>query len=112
MTLTDALRALGRLSPDEIAALLHDHGVTGDIGSHSACPLAHYLTRVTGEATSVGLSFAFRGEVDVVLPQSTQRFVDRFDTGRYPFLVAVAPSPMGGQKITRADAERISKDGP
>lgn len=95
-----ALRALGD-SPGAIAKSLRKKGIKGTPLDACKCPLALYLSQATGFHAVVGdvegsvsRIEIYPGEghnIPLVVLQGSkvaQKFVEKFDTGSYPFLVA------------------------
>lgn len=89
-TLKAVLRELPT-DPDEIARLLGRHGIVGTPQTNARCPLAKYLTRMTGQSLRVihnlfGRLMAVDPPVGVALPPAAAKFVKSFDEGAYPCL--------------------------
>lgn len=92
--LADALRTLGTMEPDAIAAMLAAEHVTGWRGCPDTCVLANYLSITTGEEISVGTLTAkhrYREWDAVIMPTTVCDFIDAFDRGAYPALEAAGP---------------------
>lgn len=97
-----ALAELALPSPDDIAARLAELGCKGVQADECGCPVAVYLSRldprwVVEVRSAVAEIFFGDGELDrpvlVGLPEIVSWFVERFDHGAYPELIAdVAPA--------------------
>lgn len=96
-----AIATLREMSADEIAAYLGAAGFKGSPCNDSACPVAEYLAHATGnERVSVTNSSAVayeltRGDLNrlwrVEYNHTTlAQFINKFDRGDYPDLVAHA----------------------
>lgn len=94
-TLADVLKALGQMEPEDIHDLFATQGLTGLRGCPDLCVVANYLSIVTGAAISVGtLTAQHMRHADrqlEILPQRVCDFIDAFDRGQYPDLVAPEP---------------------
>lgn len=69
----------------EIAHYFEVNGLRGRVGSCSTCPVANYLSLVTGEGVNVGSDFATPVDFPnkVSLPPNVVEFVRTFDKGQY-----------------------------
>lgn len=74
-----------------VASSLHAAGATGSRGQAILCPLAMYISRVTGhdcQATSYFIHLADQpGNDTVPLPDGVREFVVAFDNGYYSELL-------------------------
>ena len=91
-TLADAvgkLEAMG--SPDQIALELEGMGIRADRYESLSCAVSKYVNIVAPDLDHVSTArrVAFSGFIDTVhLPTSVTAFIDNFDAGLYPNLVA------------------------
>lgn len=89
--ITDELRRLGKLTPDQIAADLRERGIKGRMGSCTECPLARRLNQCGARGASVGHCTIFEvkrlGATLEPLPSSAIKFTFAFDNRQYPDLV-------------------------
>lgn len=90
IAVTELMRLLGN-TPDEVAASLLSRGVTGRRYCGATCPVASYLL-TNGQPALVGprltACLCGRTHVCVDTPQPVADFLNRFDAGSYPYLVA------------------------
>jgi hypothetical protein len=73
-------------TPDEIAAFLTKHGITGRRGSCYRCPFANYL----GHGVAVKpdkIILNIDTDQYMAVPEPVSEFIGRFDQGNYPELV-------------------------
>jgi hypothetical protein len=94
------MHALGR-TPDAVATALSLAGITGEPEHPGRCPIARYLldrdARLTGAA--IGSDVAHLdlpgGTVCASVPEPVSTFINMFDLGRYPGLIASSlPTPV------------------
>ncbi len=108
---TRLLEALGD-DPNTIAETLHAAGIRGEDCNEGACPVATYLMRsdlglhsVEVLGNIIALRFGDGGlctcYVDV--PDPMEEFIERFDKGAYPELLAAG----GASKLTEGGADRV-----
>jgi len=91
MNLEEALSELdAKGSGYDIAVFLIDEGIKGQPNSSHDCPLAIWLSRVTGRYVHVGCSMAgnIEGFDGHVLPDNVVAFRVQFDQGHWPALVS------------------------
>lgn len=92
--LSDILRELSVMEPDEIAHKLNEAGIKGKARACSFCPMANYLNATLGGGHFVTLEHVYildeaydlKDEIYVDTPDSVRKFVKRFDAGKYLFL--------------------------
>lgn len=85
----EALTNLGS-TPDAIADSLRRHRIYGYRDNPNECPIANYLWMVGGKypmvdgyISRVTINF---NRVTVRAPSAVEKFVELFDSGKYPFL--------------------------
>jgi len=88
----DVLTALNILTPKEIAAKLKSLGYGGKRSSSLICPLAAYLNYRTGNVHFVSKNYyqvwdGVRVHPARMLPKQVQKFVNKFDNGKFPELI-------------------------
>lgn len=87
----DKLRSLE--TPDEIAAFLTHQGVVGEVGRVESCPIANWVSSVTGRTVTV-----IHGEVNAHISgtldwdtepnsKAMKEFIYSFDAENYPALI-------------------------
>lgn len=92
--LSDVLRELSVMEPDEIAHKLNEAGIKGKARACSFCPMANYLNKVLGGGHFVTVekvyvlddAFDTDEETFVEIPDNVRKFVKCFDAGKYLFL--------------------------
>jgi hypothetical protein len=96
--LREALKALGT-TREQVASTLDRLGIRGRRGDCRTCPVALYLTDVTGGHVLVDVLDVRLGSpadhVLVMLPTPVRDFIDRFDQDYYPGLVDMAVTHAG-----------------
>ncbi len=102
LTVPDALNLLvaeaGGAGADanSIATHLSTQGIVGWRKCAGSCPVSRWLERCTGERQYVS-----QGEVNGwLLPAAVEKFVERFDNGWYPELVAPDPPDLDRELAT------------
>lgn len=98
--LSDVLRELNSLEPDDIAKLLNSEGIKGKARECSACPMAEYLNKKLEGEYFVTLNHVyfydpvtenFDDDHPATTPPAVRSFIRGFDQGRYLFLDAGRP---------------------
>lgn len=92
--LSDVLRELSILEPDEIAQRLNAAGIKGVARACSFCPMANYLSKSLGggyfvtheKVYPLDEEHEYDEGVYVETPDSVRKFVQKFDAGKYLFL--------------------------
>ena len=92
--LSDVLRELSVMEPDEIAHKLNEAGIKGKARACSFCPMANYLNATLGGGHFVNFekiyvldeAYDLDEDMHVDIPDSVRKFVKRFDAGKYLFL--------------------------
>jgi hypothetical protein len=85
------LVALGS-SAAAVAKALKAMGIKGRRSTSCGCPLANYLSKITGQKMSIGLydgNYAMYSgsHNDFHLPQACTTFIKAFDSGRFNYLL-------------------------
>jgi hypothetical protein len=101
-------------SADAIADALAGVGITGRRGSPGGCPIARYLTANTDaigvKVTELDITVEWPdgGSHTVRTPAPVFVFITRYDTGRYPHLIAASslPNPVADPGTTNRTEER------
>lgn len=103
-----ALWRLGK-TPEEVAANLELGGWLGLRHDAGACPVARYLAAVLPNASGAEVSryeaavlFTDRPDVEANLPRAVADFIEAFDDGAFPELVA-QDTDANGDVIDDAD---------
>ena len=85
----ECLEKLGKTA-DEVHTSLLVMGIRGRRREKCQCPIANYIKAITNESrVSVGLGGFNLARFYSELPLACQAFVDMFDCGCYPDLIAV-----------------------
>lgn len=87
MNLQDDLKKLGD-TPHEIAVSLFLKGVTGYIAEPNRCPIANYLRLCGHNPEDVGVFSICTDVRSYATPEPVADFIDLFDDGCYPKLIA------------------------
>jgi len=91
MNLEEALSELdAKGSGYDIAVFLIGEGIKGELNEPYYCPLAVWLSKVTGERINVGLTLAVYANSynSYDLPDNVMSFRIQFDQGHWPALVS------------------------
>jgi hypothetical protein len=87
LSLAEAVRTLDGLRSDQIAALLRERYVTGQPQMACKCPLAIYLSQLTGALVNVAYTTCWTGHDvggdSVKMSQGMSDFVNEFDGGDF-----------------------------
>lgn len=88
----DVLTALNILTPKEIARKFKSLGIKGKRHKTLECPVSNYLNRKTGNQHLVAGTYyqVWDGErchPSRMLPRQVEKFVKKFDKGKYPELI-------------------------
>lgn len=97
--LDEALNELRGLNADQIAALLRSRGIKGRPGTTYKCPLAQFFKLDHPGSFIVGSRFIMRRSSTRAnaqpekanTPRNLAAFLQRFDRGEYPDLIALPP---------------------
>lgn len=92
--LSDLLRELSIMEPEEIAQLLKKEGIKGKARACSFCPMANYLNKMLNGAHFVTLEKVYLLDEDYDLddtmyvdtPTTVRKFAEQFDAGKFLFL--------------------------
>lgn len=89
--ITDELKRLGKLTPDQIAADFRERGIKGQRAICGYCPVANDLNALGYFGAIVGPSNIYwhdnGSSESLATPESVRSFMYRLDIGKYPDLV-------------------------
>lgn len=88
ITVEEAVSLLARHDEGEIAELMEVSEIRGNKAQASSCPIARWITKVTGERVHVEIGYVdyHGGDASVCAPPSVTMFIVSFDNGDYPHL--------------------------
>jgi hypothetical protein len=101
---------------EKIAAALRRIGATGIRSDSAACPLANVLTRAArGYArvfvgtSIVTIQFPLMRSTLLTMPPHVERFVARFNAGKYPYLERPGSQDSRTKRYAQADTEETAR---